>query len=74
MAASYAYGVARNHPFIDGNKRASFVACTLFLRLNGHDLLIDDDANIATWQALASGALSEAALAAWLRARIRPLR
>ncbi len=73
LASAYAYGLAKNHPFIDGNKRASFVACALFLRLNGYGLPTDDDDNIATWLALASGALSEAGLAAWLRARIRPL-
>ena len=74
LAAAYAYGLARNHPFIDGNKRASFVACSLFLILNGHDLPTADDDNVATWLALASGALSEAGLADWLRARIHPLR
>ena len=74
LAAAYAYGLARNHAFIDGNKRASFVACTLFLFLNGQSLPAADDANIATWLALASGALPEPALAAWLRSRLRPLR
>lgn len=59
---------------MDGNKRISFVACVTFLRLNGSDIPVEDTAdNIATWIALASGALSEADLAAWLRARIRPL-
>ena len=65
--------MARIHPFIDGNKRASFVACTLSLVLNGRTLPTDDDANIATWLALASGTQSETDLAAWLRPRIRPL-
>lgn len=74
LAAAYAFGLARNHAFVDGNKRISFVACVTFLRLNGSDIPIEDTAdNIATWIALASGALSEADLAAWLRARIRPL-
>lgn len=72
LAAAYAFGLAKNHPFIDGNKRASFVACALFLRLNGYRLPPDDDANIATWLALASGDLSEPGLASWLRARILP--
>lgn len=72
LAAAYAYGLARNHAFVDGNKRISFVACLTFLRLNGFDLPPDDDANIATWLALASGDLSEPGLASWLRARILP--
>jgi death on curing protein len=73
LAAAYAFGLARNHAFVDGNKRISFVACLTFLRLNGHDLPTDDEGNIATWLALAAGTLSEADLATWLRARIRPL-
>lgn len=73
LAAAYAFGLAKNHPFVDGNKRASFVACSLFLLLNGRVLPPDDDAIIATWLALAAGTLSEADMAAWLRARIRPL-
>ncbi|MCW6512617.1 type II toxin-antitoxin system death-on-curing family toxin [Lichenifustis flavocetrariae] len=73
LAAAYAFGIARNHPFIDGNKRTSFGVCLVFLDLNGFDLPADDDANIATWLALAAGTVSEVELAAWLRARIVPL-
>ena len=72
LAAAYAFGLARNHPFMDGNKRASFVSCAAFLRLNAYRLPIDRAVNIDTWLALASGTLGEERLAAWIRARIRP--
>ncbi len=73
LAAAYAFGLAKNHPFIDGNKRASFVTCAVFLRLNGYRLPIDNDANIAMWQGLAAGDIGEADLAAWLQARVVPV-
>ncbi len=73
LAAAYAFGLAKNHPFIDGNKRASLAACTTFLLMNGYRLPVDDAVNIATWQALAAGTLGEADLATWLRARVVPL-
>ena len=73
FGAAYAFGIARNHPFTDGNKRTSFVVCLTFLAVNGAELLVDDDANIATWLALAEGSLDETALADWLRARMRPV-
>ncbi len=68
LAASYGYGISRNHPFIDGNKRTGFVAAELFLRLNGAVLLADDAACVLTMLAVAAGDLPEAAFAAWLRA------
>ena len=70
LAAAYTFGLAKNHPFIDGNKRTSLAACTTFLLMNGYRLPIDDTANIATWQALAAGTVTEADLAAWLRSRV----
>ena len=73
LAAAYAFGLARNHAFADGNKRSSLTACVSFLRLNGVDLPVAMPDCIAVWLALAAGDLSEAALADWLRARIRPL-
>lgn len=73
LAAAYAYGLAKNHAFVDGNKRASLAACTVFLLVNGYRLPVSDAENIATWLALAAGELSEADLAAWLRARVVPL-
>lgn len=72
LAAAYAYGIARNHPFIDGNKRTAFVACELFLALNGQDLIAHDVECVQTMLALAAGELSEAEYAAWLRAHLRP--
>ena len=70
LAAAYAFGLAKNHPFIDGNKRTSLAACTTFLLMNGYRLPVDDTANIATWQALAAGTVTEADLAAWLREKV----
>jgi death-on-curing protein len=70
LAAAYAYGIARNHPFVDGNKRAALVVSELFLNLNGYELTADDAACVMTFQALADGSLSETELAAWLRANI----
>lgn len=72
LAASYGVGLARNHPFIDGNKRTAFVAVALFLALNGHRLVADDRACVLTMLAVAAGTLVEAAFADWLRGRIQP--
>jgi death-on-curing protein len=70
LAAAYAFGIARNHPFLDGNKRTAFVVMELFLNLNGWILNGDDASCISTMQGLAAGNLSEKNLAAWLRERI----
>lgn len=70
LAAAYAFGIARNHPFLDGNKRTAFVVMELFLNLNGWNLNADDAACISTMLALAAGNLSERALADWLREQI----
>lgn len=67
LAAAYGFGIARNHPFVDGNKRTAFVAVELFLDLNGHDLLADDADCVLTMLHLAAGELSEEAFAAWIR-------
>lgn len=67
LAASYGYGISRNHPFIDGNKRTGFVAAELFLRLNGWVLRADDASCVLTMLAVAAGDLPEEAFAAWLR-------
>lgn len=67
LAAAYAFGIARNHPFLDGNKRTAFVVMELFLTLNGWILNADDAACISTMLSLAAGNLSEKALGAWLR-------
>ena len=66
-AAAYGFGISRNHPFIDGNKRTAFVCTELFLALNGHSLAANDVDCVLTMLAVASGELDEAAFAAWLR-------
>ena len=71
LAASYAYGLARNHPFADGNKRTAFVVATLFLALNGFELTATDADSILTFLGLAAGDLDEARLAAWFRTNSR---
>ncbi len=67
MAASYAYGIAKNHPFIDGNKRTAFVVMEVFLLLNGAELTASDADCVTTFLALAAGELSEEGLVEWLR-------
>lgn len=66
LAASYAYGIARNHPFIDGNKRTAFVVCRLFLKLNGANLTASQEEKYNTFLKLAAGDLSEQELASWI--------
>jgi death on curing protein len=72
LAAAYAYGVARNHPFADGNKRTAWVLVRLFLSLNGYVLAFTPQEAIATVLALAAGELPEDELAAWLREHLTP--
>ena len=72
LAASYGFGIARNHPFVDGNKRTAFVAVELFLGLNGQSLTADDADCVLTMLALASGELSEEAFATWIRNHMAP--
>lgn len=67
LAAACAFGIARNHPFVDGNKRTAWVAARLFLRMNGHALVFSEQDAIRTVLALAGGELSEDELAGWLR-------
>ncbi len=68
LAAAYGYGIARNHPFVDGNKRTAFVAVELYLVLNGLTLVANDAACVLTMLRLATGELGEDAFAAWIRA------
>lgn len=70
LAAAYAFGVARNHPFVDGNKRTAWVLARLFLALNGHELTFAAEDAIGAMLALAAGELSEDELADWFRTRI----
>jgi death-on-curing protein len=72
LAASYGYGISRNHPFIDGNKRTGFVAMELFLALNGFDLLADDADCVVTMLKVAAGDTSEADFAKWIQNHIQP--
>lgn len=67
LAASYGFGIARNHAFVDGNKRSAFVTTELFLELNGHTLDAADADCVVTILALAAGELDEAAFADWIR-------
>lgn len=71
LAACYAFGIARNHPLLDGNKRTSLVAMELFLELNGIELLVSDVDCVTTILALAAGELDEPQLAVWIEANSR---
>ena len=71
LAASLAFGLARNHPFVDGNKRTAAVACETFIMLNGGTLTADDLELYPQYLALAEGSLPEAEFAGWLREHIR---
>jgi death-on-curing protein len=70
LAAAYAYGIARNHPFVDGNKRTALVAARTFLILNGVDLEATQDDKVLAFLSLAEDAISEEELANWIRQRI----
>ena len=70
LAAAYAFGLAKNHAFVDGNKRASFLSIGLFLAINGHLFKADQVDAIHFMLALASGDLNEADLAAWIAANM----
>jgi death on curing protein len=72
LAAAYGFGLARNHPFVDGNKRAAFVAMELFLDLNGFELTASDADCVMTILELAAGNLEEAALGKWIRDHLAP--
>lgn len=73
LAAAYAFGIARNHPFLDGNKRTALVALELFLELNGQRLGADDADCVTTILALAAGELAEEELAGWVRRHAAPI-
>ncbi len=73
LAAAYGYGIARNHPFFDGNKRTALVVTELFLGLNGFVLIADDPACLEAFLALADGSLSEEDLTRWIDANLAPM-
>ncbi len=70
LAACYAVGLAKNHPFSDGNKRTAFVVMELFLILNGYELAASDEICVLTMLDVASGEMSEEGFAAWIRDHI----
>jgi death-on-curing protein len=70
LAASYAYGLAKNHPFVDGNKRTALVVCETFLIDNGYSLAATDAELAVLIEDLAGGGLGEQELAEWLRDRV----
>lgn len=71
LAAAYGFGIAKNHAFVDGNKRAAFLAIGLFLSINGKRLRVRQIDAIQTILALAAGNLDEVGLAAWVGANFR---
>lgn len=73
LAAAYAYGIARNHPFVDGNKRTAWVLARVFLAINGRELTFSANEAIAVMLALAAGELSEAELADWFRTHLEAM-
>lgn len=68
LAAAYAFGIARNHPFVDGNKRTAFVASAVFLEINGRSFRASEEDVVVTFLALAAGEMTEARLAKWFAA------
>ena len=70
LAAAYAFGIARNHPFVDGNKRTAAVVSETFLALNGHRLDASDAELVVAMLALAAGELTEDELAHWFREHV----
>ncbi len=71
LAASYAFGIAKNHPFVDGNKRTAFIVCRTFLKLNGCDMDASPEEKYITFLKLAEGQVGEVDLAGWIRDHLR---
>jgi death-on-curing protein len=72
LAAAYGWGISRNHPFLDGNKRAAFVAVELFLELNGWQLVASDADCVMTMLRVAAGEVEEVDFADWIRRESKP--
>ena len=72
LAADYAFGICRNHPFRDGNKRMGFLAAVIFLGLNGQWLAADEPDVVSIMRGVAAGDVDEDELAAWIRTRMTP--
>lgn len=73
LAASYAFGIAKNHPFLDGNKRTALVVSVTFLNVNGFDFDAPEEETYLAFLQLAEGSLSENELATWFRERLFPI-
>ena len=71
LAAAYAFGIARNHPFVDGNKRIALVAAFTFLEINGQEVTAAEADAVLVFLDLASGKITQEALARWLESRCR---
>lgn len=69
LAAAYAFGIIRNHPFVDGNKRTGFLAAYVFLDINGWELIASEVEAVAAVLALATNEMDEAGFASWLKAK-----
>lgn len=67
LAAAYAFGIIRNHPFVDGNKRTGFLAAYVFLDLNGIEFTAPEDEAVVAVMALAAGEMQEAGFSEWLK-------
>lgn len=74
LAAAYGVGLAKNHPFVDGNKRAAFLAVGLFLALNGHRLCATQIDATTAMLAVAAGQMSESDFAEWIRQNSKKLK
>lgn len=72
LAAAYAFGIARSHPFNDGNKRTAFLTAVIFLGLNGLEFDASETDVVRAMTSLAEGSLSEVDLAAWIRGAVTP--
>lgn len=73
LAASYAFGICRNHPFIDGNKRTALMAVYVFLRLNGWRLIASEAEAVVMIRDLAAGEIGEAEITNWIAANVAEL-
>lgn len=72
LATAYAFGIAKNHPFIDGNKRTAAVVLETFIELNGHRFMETDDVMYANFLKLAEGAIGESEFANWVDNGLQP--
>jgi death-on-curing protein len=72
LAAAYAFGFAKNHGFVDGNKRTAWVVCALFLELNGLQVIAEQDSVVRVMLRVADGSMSENQMASWLRTATKP--